>query len=296
MTVPPMKLASLALFVCLASAYAQNAPPIPNLPDETVIATFEDGATMTLGEFKRIYSVLPQENQQQVLQNRGQFLQQWALMRKLARAAQANQLDQLSPAKEALEYQRLLILSQARMTQAANEISVLPSEVAKFYDANQNRYKQVRVRTIYIGFDGQKLTESGAKLKASQIVSQARAGADFVKLVRAQSDDVTSRAKDGDFGTLRITDNLPDPVRDAIFNLKEGAVSDPIRQPNGFYVFRAEKVDVRELADVRDDIYYELRQRRYGEWLEKTSREATVVFNSPSFLGAFPVDTTPRIK
>jgi peptidyl-prolyl cis-trans isomerase C len=182
------------------------------------------------------------------------------------------------------------------MTQAANEMAVLPSDVAKFYEANQNRYKQVRVRTIYIGFDGQKLTESGAKLKASQIVAQARGGADFVKLVRVHSDDLTSRAKDGDFGTLRISDNLPDAVREAIFNLEEGAVSDPVRQPNGFYLFRADKVEIRPLAEVRDDIFYELRQRRYSEWLEKTSRESTVQFNSPSFLGVFPVDTTPRIK
>jgi peptidyl-prolyl cis-trans isomerase C len=250
---------------------------------------------MTMGEFKRIYTILPPENQQQAVQNRAQFLQQWAFMRKLARAAEAAKLDQLSPAKDALDYQRLLILSQARLTAVANELSVLPSDVAKFYEANQDRYKQVRVKTLYIGFGGQKLTESAAKLKASQIAEQARGGADFVKLVRANSDDVTSRTKDGDFGTLRISDSLPDAVRAAIFNLKEGEVSDPVRQPNGFYVFRAEKVDVRAFADVRDDIFYELRQRRYGEWVEKSSHEATVLFN-PTFIGAFPVDTTPRIK
>jgi peptidyl-prolyl cis-trans isomerase C len=291
-----MKFLSPALFVCLASAFAQTPAPLPDLPDETVIATFDDGATMTMGEFKRIYSVLPTENQQQVLQNRGEFLQQWALMRKLAHAAEANRLDALSPSKEALEYQRLVILSQARMTQAANEIAVLPSDVAKYYEANQNHYKQVRVKAIYLGFDGQKLTESGAKLKASQIAAQARGGADFLKLVRIHSDDTTSRAKDGDFGTFRISDNLPDAVRAAIFSLKEGEVSEPVRQPNGFYIFRADKVEIRDFAEVRDGIYYELRQRRYGEWLEKSKREATVLFNNPVFLGVFPADTTPRIK
>jgi parvulin-like peptidyl-prolyl isomerase len=289
-----MKLASLALVVCLSSVCAQG--PLPNLSDETVIATFDDGATMTMGEFKRIYTVLPPENQQQVMQNRAQFLQQWALMRKLARAAEAERLDQMSPAKEALEYQRLTILSQARMNQAANQIQVLPSDVARFYETNQNRYKQVRVKAIYVGFDGRKLTETGAKLKASQIAQQARGGGDFVKLVRAHSDDATSRAKDGEFGTLRFSDNLPDAVRTAIFSLKEGEVGEPVAQPNGFYIFRAEKVEVRPLAEIRDEIFSELRQRRYGAWLENSSREATVTFSSPAFLGAFPADTTPRIK
>ena len=69
-----------------------------------------------------------------------------------------------------------------------------------------------------------------------------------------------------------------------------------MRQPNGFYLFRAEKVDVRPFAELRDELHHELRQRRYGEWLEKTNKEAKVMFNSPSFLGAIPMDTTPRIK
>jgi parvulin-like peptidyl-prolyl isomerase len=285
-----MKLATL--FVCLASAFAQT--PLPNLPDETVVATFDDGVTMTMGEFKRIYSVLPPENQQQAIQNRAEFLRQWALMRRLARSAESEKLDQLSPSKEALEYYRLVILSQARMNLAATQTLVLPSEVGKYYEANQNRYKQVRLKAIYIGFGGQKLTESGARLKASQIAQQARAGADFVKLVRAHSDDATSQAKDGEFATLRLSDNIPDAVRDTAFRLKEGEVSEPVRQPNGFYIFRAEKIDVRPLAEVREEIFAELKQRTYGEWLQKANREATVVFNNPAFIGAFPADTTPR--
>ncbi len=289
-----MKLQYFALLACLAPVWAQSAPPLPNLSDETVVATFADGATMTMGEFKRICAVLPADNQQQALRNRGEFLKQWALLRQLAREAEAEKLDQLSPSKEALEYNRLAILSEARMRQAGSRILVLPSDVAKYYESNQDRYKQVHVKAIYIGFGGQKLTEAGAKLKASQIASQARGGADFVKLVRAHSDDETSKARDGDFAALRVSDNIPDAVRDAVFKLKEGQVSDPVRQPNGFYVFRAEKIEVRPLAAVRDDIFSELKNQRYGEWLEKTNREATVVFNSPAFLGAMPADTTPR--
>lgn len=289
-----MKLQIFALFACLASVWAQSAAPLPNLSDETVVATFDDGATMTMGEFKRICAVLPADNQQQALRNRGEFLKQWALLRKLAREAEAGKLDQLSPSKEAIEYNRLAILSEARMRQAGAEISVLPSDVSKYYEANQDRYKQVRVKAIYIGFGGQKLSEANAKAKASQIAAQARGGADFLKLVRIHSDDATSKAKDGDFGAIRVSDNLPDAVRDAIFNLKEGQVSDPVRQPNGFYIFRAEKIEVRPFSAVRDDIFSELKNQRYGEWLDKANREATVVFNSPAFLGAFPADTTPR--
>ena len=147
---------------------AVRPSPLPNLPDETVVATFDDGVKMTLGEFKRLYAVLPPENQQQAMHDRPAFLKQWALMRKLAKMAETEQLDKLSPSKEALEYYRLVILSQAKMNAALTQITVLPSEVSAYYEANKDRYKQVRVKAIYIGFGGKNVTEAAALAKGRQ--------------------------------------------------------------------------------------------------------------------------------
>lgn len=287
-----MKFSTLAALVCLLPAWAQT--PLPKLSEETVIATFEDGATMTMGEFKRIYAVLPPENQKQAMQNRAAFLQQWALMRKLAKMAQEEKLDQLSPSKEALEYYRLAILSQAKMDQAAMQTVVLPSQVSNFYEDNKDRYKQVRVKAIYIAFGGRQVSQAEAKAKAVKLAAQARSGADFVKLVRENSDDATSRAKDGEFLTLRLTDNVPEAVRDAIFKLSRGEVSDPVAQSNGYYIFRAEEISYRPYEDVRDEIFTELKQKNYADWVQKTQREAKVIYNSTDFIGAVPLNTTPH--
>src|SRR4051794_10386762 len=125
-----MRVPSLAVFsfvlICLSPVRAQTPAPLPQIPDETVVATFDDGTRLTMGDFKRIYAVLPPENQQQAMQNRQEFLKQWALMRKLAHMAQAAKLDQLSPSKEALEYYRLVVLSQAEMNRAVSDVTVLP--------------------------------------------------------------------------------------------------------------------------------------------------------------------------
>lgn len=287
-----------ALFTAvLLCAYAANAQPpaLPNLPDETVIATFDDGATMTFGEFKRTITVLPQQGQLDALANRAEFLHQWAMMRKLAREAEAEKLDQLSPSKEALEYYRLFVLSQAKMAKEANLTTVLPSEVQKFYDANLDRYKQIRVKAIYVGFGGGKITEAAAKAKATQIVAEARKGADFVKLVHTYSDDATSKAKDGDFLILRNSDTLPEDVRAVIFKLKQGEVSDPLRQSNGYYIFKADKIDVRPFTEVRGEIFTELKSKKYNDWVQQSSRDSNVFFNA-QFIGATPMDTTPRRK
>jgi peptidyl-prolyl cis-trans isomerase C len=228
------------------------------------------------------------------MHDRAAFLKQWALMRKLAKLAESEQLDKLSPSKEALEYYRLVILSQAKMNALLMNITVLPSEVAAYYEANKDRFKQVRVKAIYIGYGGKNVTEAAALAKAVKIRSQIRAGADFTSLVKEYSDDETSRAKGGEFATLGPGDNLPDAIRATIFELKEGEVSEPVRQSNGLYLFRAEQISYRPFVAVRDEIFGELKQKRYGEWLAKTNGDAVVVFNNAAFIGAVQVDPRPK--
>ena len=109
---------------------------------------------------------------------------------------------------------------------------VEPADITKYYDANKQKYTQVRVKAIYIAFSddasssagkGKKpLTEAEAKAKAAKLKTALKGGADFVKLVKENSDDETSREKDGDFATLRSTDNIPDAFRAAVFALKQG--------------------------------------------------------------------------
>jgi peptidyl-prolyl cis-trans isomerase C len=286
-----MKFPCLFAFLCLTAVWAQTpaAPSIPDLPDSTVIATFDDGGTFTMAEFKRVYSFMPLEQQRAVLQDRRAFLQQWAFMRKLSKMAEAAKLDQQSPTKDALEYNRTQILSQAQLDRTLQSIEVQPAEIVKYYDLNKDKYRQVHVRTIYIAFGGKKLSEEAARAKAAKLAEQARGGADFVKLVKENSDDETSKAKDGDFATLRPADNIPDAVRNAVFALKTaGDISDPVRQPNGFYIFKADEIKVAPLSQIRDQIFTEIKQKHFTEWLDKSNRETKVEFTTPAFVLTAP--------
>ena len=288
-----MKVLSVFLFACCGVAWAQTAPApaappqMPDIPDQTTIAVFDDGVKLTMADFKKIFAVLPPDNRALVLRDRKSFLQQWAFMRKLAHMGEEAKLDQASPAKEQLEYYRLMILSQAKLAEAANSTTVEPAEIVKFYDTDKERFKEVRVKAIYVSFGkgGKAPTEDEAQAKATKLLADIRGGADFVKLVKENSDDETSKAKDGDFATLRRSDNIPDAIRTAVFSLKQGEVSDPVRQPNGFYLLRAEEVHYRPLSQVRDEIFTELKQRSYSQWLAQTNEDTKVEFTSPAFLG-----------
>jgi peptidyl-prolyl cis-trans isomerase C len=304
-----MKAFTLLVFAGLGTAWAQtapsaapapaaSAPQIPNLPDETVVAKFEDGTTFTMGDFKKYYQVLPPQNQQMALRDRKEFLHQWALFRKLAKQAEEQKLNEQSPYKEAIEYSRLQVLIQARINEELNSAMVEPAEILRYYDGHKEKYKQVRVKAIYITFSDaagaqssklkKPLTEDEAKAKAAKLLTEIRAGADFVKLVKEHSEDVTSKAKDGDFATLQPSDNIPDAFRGAVFALKQGEVSEPLRQASGFYLLRAEEVTYRPLPQVHDEILEELKQQRYRQWFDRMNRETKVEILNPAFLANGP--------
>jgi len=291
-----MKVLSLFVFACgiVAAQTAAPTPSIPDLPDDTVIAIFDDGVKFTMADFRNLYAAIP-ANQQAMLRDRKAFMEQYALLRKLAQMAEAEKLDQKSPNKETLAFNRMIMLGQMKLTAENTGVIVAEDDVKKFYEANKSQYQQVKVKAIYIAFtkalasqasSGKRLlTEDEAKAKAQKLLADLRAGADFGKLARENSDDATSRDKDGDFATLHPSDSIPEPIKAAVFSLKQGEVSEPIEQPNGFYLLRAEEIGTRPLSEVRGDIYTTLQQEYARKWMQATHDSLKVQFPSAEFVG-----------
>jgi peptidyl-prolyl cis-trans isomerase C len=291
---------SLLPLVITAGLWAQAMPTppvvtgtLPNLPDEEVVATLTDGSKVTMADVKAIYGALNPVQQQGIIRDPSAFLHQWGVMKRLAQIAEERKLDQQSPTKQILEQNRMNLLWQAAINDTMNSFVIEPADITKAYDADKAKYTEVKVKAIYIAFSesappatplkGKKpLTEAEAKAKATRLLAQIKSGVDFVKLVKENSDDEASRAKDGDFDTLHFSDNMPDAFRAAIFKLKQGETTEPLRQPNGFYLLRAESVAVKPLKDVRDEIYNDLKNLRLRDWMDKLDRETTVQVN-PKF-------------
>lgn len=281
------------------------AAAFPELAPETVVAS-HNGRKLTFGELKNIVGMLPAQMQQNAARDRKGFVQQYFLIQHLASLAEKEKLDQQSPTRETLAFNRAYVLMNAQLSHTMQKMGVSPEEQQRFYEANKDRYAQVKVKVIYVSFTSapppadakgaKSLTEAEAKAKIEKILAEARGGADFVKLVKAHSEDQTSAEKDGDFGTIRRTDNLPEPIRAAIFALKQGQISEPIRQPNGFYLFRAEQVGYRPYSEVRNDIYNELQQARFKQWMDGVNRSIAtdLKIENDAFFSAAPPATAQK--
>ena len=177
----------LNLLVFIGAAWAQNAPTpapaaanaMPNLPDEAVVAKFDDGTTFTMGEFKKFYNVLNPQQQQMALSDRTKFLHQWALFRKLNKEAEDMKLADQSPYKETIEYQRMQVLFGARVNEELNSTIVQPADILKWYETNKEKYKQVKVKAIYITFSDAPASSSKVKKILTEEEAKAK-GAMFV--------------------------------------------------------------------------------------------------------------------
>ena len=76
-----------------------------------------------------------------------------------------------------------------------------------------------------------------AQAKAQGLVQRARAGEDFSKLARENSDAAGAASNGGVVG-MRTADRLPQPFVEATRDLKDGGVTDVLRSAAGFHIVK----------------------------------------------------------
>jgi parvulin-like peptidyl-prolyl isomerase len=187
-----------------------------------------------------------------------------------------------------------VILYSAAATDVQNKLVVTADDVKAYYDKNADRYIQARLKVIYISFtasdkpltdpSGKKvLSEAEAREKAEKLRKEILGGADFVKLAQLHSEDRISLQKDAEYGTIRKGDKLPNEIRNTVFALKVGEVSEPVRLPNGFYLFRAEESSRQPMEQVESELVTEIRQARFQEWLNNQRSAVKVTIENEAF-------------
>jgi parvulin-like peptidyl-prolyl isomerase len=289
----------LCLAALLVSGLCAQPPATPSvtmevaLSPEAVVATI-GGKNVTYGELSALLKALPPQLAQQALADRAKFVEQYGLLRRLVELAEQEKLHEKSPYKEGIAYNRMQLLYEALINERLSQLAVTPEDAKKYYEASQDRFTQARVRVIYLSFVASPppqtdpaakkvLTEVAAKAKAEDLLKQLRAGADFVALVKEHSEDATSAAKGGEFGSIRRSDKIPEEIKKVIFALKPGEVGGPVRQPNGFYLFRLDELSTQSLEEVRDTLQKEIRSSRLTEWMEEQKKGLQLKVLAPEF-------------
>lgn len=170
-----------------------------------------------------------------------------------------------------------LVLSLDAMQQ---QISVSESEIKSWYETHQDKYQQPEERrashillTIKAGDD-----KAALRTKAEELLKEARSvPARFADLAKKNSDDTVSARQGGDLGYF-VRGMMVKVFEDAVFQLKEGDISDVVESEFGFHIIKLTGIKaakVRPLNEMHAEIEGELKRqaasRNFAEAAESFS-------------------------
>jgi peptidyl-prolyl cis-trans isomerase D len=163
--------------------------------------------------------------------------------------------------------------------QLRSKITVPAADIQQAYNTNIEQYstpEQVRASHILLKTEGK--DDAAVKAKAEDLLKQAKAGADFAELAKANSEDESNAKNGGDldfFGRGRMV-----PEFDQIaFQLQPGQTSDVVKTQYGYHIIKVtdkKAAATRPIEEVRqqlsDQLSYERAQAQaeeIGTQLEK---------------------------
>src|SRR5947209_1727438 len=213
-----------------------------------VVATI-GGKQITAKEALELLKPLNPEDRKRFESNLSGVVQQLYMTEQLSEEASKLKLDQQSPWKEQLQLARANILTQAYLAKQASSAPAPGSEDPKaYFDSHTADYEQIKLSGILVAFTqpgtpatpgAVQRTEAQAQEKANDLQKKIKAGGDFAALARSDSDQQQTSTRGGDMGTFTMGDpNIPTAIKSAVAKLQPGQVSEPVRVPGGFFIFK----------------------------------------------------------
>jgi peptidyl-prolyl cis-trans isomerase D len=129
--------------------------------------------------------------------------------------------------------------------------------------------------------------DAAALKKAEQIAARAKAGEDFAKLARENSDDPGSKQAGGDLGWA-TREAYVAPFADALFGMKKGEIRGPVKTQFGYHIIRLEDVQPphqRSFDEVRAELEGDYRKEQaQSGFYERSQQLADESFSALSEL------------
>jgi peptidyl-prolyl cis-trans isomerase D len=123
-------------------------------------------------------------------------------------------------------------------------------EKARFVEPEQRSASHILVK-VDAGADAK--TQKAAQDKASRLATEAKQpGADFAALARANSDDAGSKDGGGDLGWIVHDGSMVKPFEDALFAMKVGDVSAPVKTDFGWHVIQLHEIKTGKQTSFED--------------------------------------------
>jgi len=184
--------------------------------------------------------------------------------RAMAAKAETEGLAKDPKVAAALKLAQDKVLSDALLAKIDRESApteaVAEGQARNTYVANPERFKvgeQVRIRHILVTGDS-----AESRAKAEKLLAELKAGADFAKLAKENSDDRGSAPKGGELGFFTKGRMVPEFEEKAFAMKTPGEIAGPVQTKFGFHILQLQETKpagVRSFDEVRAELVTEVR-------------------------------------
>jgi peptidylprolyl isomerase len=282
---------ALALLITALPAAAQT-PDMPPAPKGSVVVARLGEIALTDAQLRALLAELPADRLVSLRRDVGAmtaFVRSRMVGLGLAAEADANRFDQRPDVRRRLEQARTEALAEAYLDSLWQGDPSFPTEaeLQAVYDANRSQFmipRRYRLAQIFLSVPpGASGDDAARRLRdyRERLVAP-RGRTDFADLARRYSDDRRSAQRGGEQDWAR-EDQLIPPIREAARGLEEGAVSEPIRGPDGWHLIRlleTRPAGPAPLSEMRGELTALMRQQRAAELRRQALND---------FLGRTPV-------
>ena len=173
--------------------------------------------------------------------------------------------------------------------EVGRHINISAKEIQDYYDAHKDEFvreEKVYISEILISTQGKDAAGvAAAAKKAKQISDDASKGQRFSDLARDNSDAATAK-EGGQLGSYKKGELAAD-IDAAVWDLPKGSITQPVKIPTGYEIFKVEehtKAGLAPLADVKGEIENQL----YGPKMQPKVRDYLTTLRKQAFLQIKP--------
>ena len=183
------------------------------------------------------------------------------------------------------DIRKRLLARRVENMEVGGRVSVMEQEIADYYDAHSDDYREAEKRTvrqIFFPVDkGASASEIEAQRKKADLAYKeaAKPGADFAEVAQKHSEG-PARSRGGSLGSVKKGEVFPE-LEQLIFSTAKGGTSKPTRTRVGFHVIHVDDVAPgkvitldRVSGKIRSKLFKEKFTKRRREWITDLKRAA----------------------
>jgi len=164
---------------------------------------------------------------------------------------------------------------------------VTGQQIERYYNDNIQQYstpEQVRASHILIKTTGKAEEDGAAKKKAEDLLAKVKAGGDFAKLAKENSQDEGSAVKGGDLDFFPRGQMVTEFDQKA-FSMEVGQISDLVKTQFGYHIIKVtdkRPATTKTLAEVRTQIEDQLKYEQAQAAAQKLADEVSAEIKKPA--------------